>query len=94
MPRFAVGRQALRRVSLDAALPPHLPPGGILVLSSIDPARDRAAGWFAPGGPFRVLARFPEPDRLRLPGGPRRARSILILEAARPATTAGTAAGG
>jgi len=94
MPRFAVGRQALRRLDLDTALPPHLPPGGILVLSSIDPDRDRAAGWFAPGGPYRVVARFPEPDRLRLPGGPRRPRSILILEAVRPATTAGTAAGG
>jgi hypothetical protein len=92
MPRFAVGRQALRRLGLDAALPPAIEPGGILVLSSVDPDRDRAAGWFAPGGPFRVLARFPEPDRFRLPG--RRARTILILEVARPATTAGTAAGG
>lgn len=94
MPRFAVGRQALRRVSLDAALPPALEPGGILVLSSVDPDRDRAAGWFAPGGPYRVVARFPGPDRFRLPDGPRRARSILILEEARPATTTGAAAGG
>jgi len=92
MPRFAVGRHALRRLSLDTALPPAVEPGGILVLSSAEPDRDPAAGWFAPGGPYRVLARFPGPDRFRLPG--HRARSILILEAARPATTAGTAAGG
>ena len=94
VPRFDLLRHPIRRIPIDAPAPPGTG-SELLLLTSLDPERDAAAPWFAPGGPYRVLARFPPSATGRaLPGlapGPHRPRSVVLLEpvAAGPGAVAG-----